>query len=132
MNMAFADTFLFLAILNDRDAAHEKALTVVEAFPGFVTTTQWVLTEVADAMSAPEDRASFVNFLSGLEADPKFQIIPAADDLFRRGLSLFARRQDKYWSLTDCISFVVMQDRNIVEALTGDQHFRQAAFTTLL
>ena len=49
-----------------------------------------------------------------------------------RGLALYDARPDKQWSLTDCISFLVMQDRRITEALTGDHHFEQAGFTALL
>jgi predicted nucleic acid-binding protein len=45
---------------------------------------------------------------------------------------LYDARPDKKWTLTDCISFVVMQERGITEALTGDQHFEQAGFTALL
>jgi len=52
--------------------------------------------------------------------------------LFHRGVELFRRRPDKGWPLTDCISFVVMQDHGIDEALTADVHFQQAGFTALL
>jgi len=30
----------------------------------------------------------------------------------------------KAWSLTDCISFVVMKREGLTEALTGDAHFQ--------
>ena len=59
-------------------------------------------------------------------------VVPASEDLFNRGEALYAARPDKDWSLTDCISFVVMRDREIAEALTGDHHFEQAGFTALL
>jgi hypothetical protein len=49
-----------------------------------------------------------------------------------RGVKLFSQRPDKDWSLTDCISFVVMQDHSIQEALTTDHHFEQAGFLPLL
>ena len=49
-----------------------------------------------------------------------------------RGVALYAERPDKDWSLTDCISFVVMRTMDITEALTGDRHFEQAGFTALL
>jgi uncharacterized protein len=45
---------------------------------------------------------------------------------------MFAARSDKRWSLTDCISFVVMQERGLTEALTADRHFEQAGFSILL
>lgn len=53
-------------------------------------------------------------------------------DLMDRGIALYADRADKHWSLTDCISFIVMEDRGIRDALTGDHHFRQAGFHSLL
>jgi predicted nucleic acid-binding protein len=49
-----------------------------------------------------------------------------------RGLDLYDARPDKEWSLTDCISFIVMQDHGTYEALTGDHHFEQAGFVALL
>jgi uncharacterized protein len=45
---------------------------------------------------------------------------------------LYRARRDKDWSLTDCISIVVMADEQIHEALTGDHHFEQAAFSASL
>jgi predicted nucleic acid-binding protein len=47
-------------------------------------------------------------------------------------LQLYRSRHDKEWSLTDCVSFVVMQDEGISDALTGDKHFEQAGFNALL
>jgi len=52
--------------------------------------------------------------------------------VFHAGLDLYASRPDKEWSLTDCISFAVMQDLGLNDALTGDHHFTQAGFTILL
>ncbi|MEX0702442.1 MAG: hypothetical protein WD069_10140 [Planctomycetales bacterium] len=52
--------------------------------------------------------------------------------LFDAGISLYESRADKHWSLTDCISFVVMQQHGLVDALTGDHHFEQAGFNALL
>ena len=47
---------------------------------------------------------------------------------FRAGIALYEARPDKDWSLTDCISFVMMEREKIGEALTGDHHFEQAGF----
>jgi predicted nucleic acid-binding protein len=59
-------------------------------------------------------------------------VVPLDSRLLQRGLDLFAKRADKDWSVTDCASFVVMQDEGIAEALTGDSHFTQAGFKVLL
>jgi predicted nucleic acid-binding protein len=59
-------------------------------------------------------------------------IVASSRELFRRGFDLYADRPDKEWSLTDCISFVVMTDRRITDALTGDHHFEQAGFVAIL
>ena len=130
MSALFADTFFFLALLNDRDAAHAKALQFEGIAP--LVTTGWVLMEVGDALSAPENRRAFLRLLALLQESSDVRIVPLSDELFARGVELFRQRLDKEWSLTDCISFVVMSDDGIVSALTGDHHFEQAGFRALL
>ena len=71
-------------------------------------------------------------FVAALEGDVNTKIVPATQALFHRGLERYAARPDKDWTLTDCISFVVMEDEGITYALTGDQHFTQAGFKVLL
>lgn len=73
-----------------------------------------------------------VVFLDGFRKSPKVEVTPATRELFESGWNLYAARPDKDWSLTDCISFVVMQERGITDALTGDHHFEQAGFKPLL
>jgi predicted nucleic acid-binding protein len=128
----FADTFYFLALLNRSDAAHHRAVSLSTRSGGPLVTTAWVLTEVADALASPKDRPGFLTLMRALQSDPDIEVIPADEKLFDAGIDLYARRPDKEWSLTDCISFVVMERRGIVEALTGDHHFEQAGFRALL
>lgn len=63
---------------------------------------------------------------------PNVEIIPASDELYRRAFSIYQERLDKEWGLIDCMSFIVMKDHALTDALTADNHFRQAGFTTLL
>jgi predicted nucleic acid-binding protein len=128
----FADTFYFLALLNPNDSANASAVRWAAKPRGPLVTTSWVLTEVADAMASPLGRQSVVALISGLRRNPAVDILPPDLVLFDRGPDLYARRIDKSWSLTDCISFVVMADRGLTEALTGDHHFEQAGFRALL
>ncbi len=97
-----------------------------------IVTTRWVLAEVADALCTGSGRERAADFITQVEHHPQFRIQGESDALFARGLALFRKRPDKGWSLTDCISFVVMSEEGLTEALTGDHHFEQAAFTALL
>jgi predicted nucleic acid-binding protein len=132
MNVAFADSYFYLAILNPRDAGHHNANNAAAEFVGKIVTTQWVLVEVADAMSDPIHRPSFEHLWVTLSADSNVEVLPADDSWFRRGVELYRQRPDKKWSLTDCISFLVMEQLGIREALTGDRHFAQAGYIPLL
>ncbi len=131
MSPCFADTFVFLAAASPTDRMY---LAAIHAFKSNrrMMTTAWVLTEVADALCAAKSRGAFLRLLDHLRNDRRMTIFPPSEQLFDLGLDLYRRRPDKDWSLTDCISFVVMQERGITDALTGDHHFEQAGFVALL
>lgn len=130
--MVFVDSYFYLAILNPRDTGHAAAIEFSVGRTGPMTTTEWVLTEVADGFSRVYWRERFLNLYDSLLGSPDVTIVSATPELFARGISLYRSRLDKAWPLTDCLSFVVMGDLGISEALTADSHFRQAGFTPLL
>jgi predicted nucleic acid-binding protein len=132
MNTVFADSFFYLALLNPRDSGHALAKETSRDFTGRVVTTQWVLTEVADALCRGNDRARFVRLLDSIKAQANVTIVPADSATFERGAELYRDRSDKDWSLTDCLSFVVMNDHKLEQAFTADIHFEQAGFQALL
>jgi len=131
MKRLFADTFFFFAFLNAADTAHEQAEAYFADFDGQIVTTEWVLTELADGMAAPGDREVFIQFYEALRKDPAVQIAPSDQTLFTAGVEFYSARKDKEWTLTDCISFLVMQRERLAEALTADHHFKQAGFKIL-
>jgi len=132
MSVCFADTYFFLALLFENDEAHAKAQAQAADLSGRLYTSVWVLTEVADAMATPGRRERFLPLLQFLRASPLVTIVPAEQTVFDRGAALYDQRSDKAWSLTDCISFVIMQDHGLHDALTGDHHFEQAGFNVLM
>ncbi len=133
MTAVFADAFYYFALLNPKDAAHQKATHFAKHVSRNLLTTEWVLTEVGDGLSQwPRGRLAFVRLYAELVARPDVRIVPFSAELFAAGLELYAQRPDKEWSLTDCISFVVMTRDGVSEALTGDKHFEQAGFHKLL
>ena len=132
MKAVFADTVYFLALLNPADQFHQQARALNQQPPGPLLTTEFILAEVGDALSRPENRLRFARLLQLLDQQPDVEILPATSALFRLGCQFHAQRPDKEWSVTDCISFVVMQERGLEEALTSDHHFEQAGFRTLI
>ena len=130
--MVFADTWFFLAILNRDDPGHAQAAQLSRGDHRHRITTAWVLTKVADALSRTANRGTFGQFYDWITHHPDFTVLPASQDLFEQGIHLYRYRRDKNWPLTDCISFVVMEDEGVQDAFTGDKHFEQAGFRALL
>jgi predicted nucleic acid-binding protein len=132
MRTVFADTHYLIALVNPSDEHHGEAAEFTAGFGGGIVLTAWILTELGNALARAVNRTLFVAMVGDLLSDPRVSIVPASADLFDRGLDLYQRRMDKDWSLTDCISFVVMEEQGISEALTADHHFEQAGFTIVL
>lgn len=130
--MRFADTAYFLALFNPQDEWHQAAIRLSQRREGPLLTTAWVLLEVGDALAMGPNRRWFPNWVDSLLSSRDIEIVPASNDWFFCGLALYRKRPDKEWSLTDCISFAVMKERGLIEALTSDRHFQQAGFQRLL
>ncbi len=128
----FADTAYFIALLNAKDSAHDLALHYARQSFQQISVTEFILLELADAFSRPPDRSDFLSMDRFARSNSSYSVIPASSELLQRGRDLFAARPDKAWSLTDCTSFVVMQDLGITDALTTDHHFAQAGYRALL
>jgi uncharacterized protein len=88
--------------------------------------------EIGNALARSRYRTNAVRLLQAMEHDPAVEIVPLSEELYARAVRMYRERPDKEWGLTDCVSFVVMQERRLTEALTTDDHFRQAGFRPLL
>jgi uncharacterized protein len=132
MKPVFADTSYFLAALSKEDAFHGAASSWTQRLLGRMVVTEYVLIELGNALCRSKDRDRYPPFIKEILDDPATVFIPASLALFREGLNLFAARGDQTWSMVDCISFIVMKQRRLKEALTSDHHFVQAGFRALL
>ena len=131
----FLDTAYAIALSSQEDRWHELALQIadeLEEQQTRIVTTQAILLEIGNALSKRRFRPAAVTLLDALEADLSVEIVPFSPELYRNALDLFRQRPDKDWGLIDCVSFVVMSDRNIVQALTSDEHYLQAGFQALM
>lgn len=133
MRQLFVDSFYYIALINPRDAYHDHAkTTALDLADCRFWTTDLALTEVANAMAHPRLRHQAAMYLRAIEQASDTTIIRLTSELFDRALSFYAQHDDKEWSLTDCLSFVVMREHGLTEALTGDHHFTQAGYRPLL
>ncbi len=131
----FLDTSYAIALSSRNDGFHQQAITVstqIEQERSNLVTTRAITLEIGNALSRLRYRHVSIALLESLEQDASIEIVPISEPLYRRAFDLYRSRPDKDWGLTDCLSFVVMKDREISEALTADEHFQQAGFQALL
>jgi predicted nucleic acid-binding protein len=128
----FLDTGYLIALLSKRDMRHNDAIAAASVYIGRFVTTDLVLTELANSLSLPSYRSSVVAAIKRIRLDTDTEVVSFTPEGMDKALELFGSRRDKSWGLTDCFSFVVMKDKHIRQALTFDNHFRQAGFETPL
>jgi len=135
MSKVFADAHYWVAIINDQDQSHAAAKAISRTLQGAtIFTTEEALTEVLAFFS---ERGRHLRQLTAatvrsIAADPMIHIVPQSHQSFLTGLAFYEARPDKGYSLTDCISMLVMRQEGIAEILTHDNHFTQEGFTILL
>jgi predicted nucleic acid-binding protein len=95
-------------------------------------TTEFVLFELLDALTSERLRAFAVAVVDLIRRDATIEVPLTSSALLDNGFKLFRARTDKRWGLTDCISFSVMSDAGVTDALTADHHFEQAGYKALL
>ena len=132
MNAVFVDTGYLFALEITNDQHHQAAIrhwqSIVEALPRLVTTS-YVFDEVVTFFNSRGQHAKAVQVGNNLLQSPSVQFIQVDTALFYEGWAYFQRHQDKDYSLTDCLSFLVMQKLGIQRAFAFDQHVVQAGFT---
>lgn len=130
----FWDTSGFFALLDQQDAAHRRVVDWIESGAGRrpAVTTEWIVGETCTLLVARKRPHLVSAFLDRIERTTALQVINP-DDVLVSTAKLFLRKQARQgYSFADCISFCVMRERRIREALTADEHFRQAGFIPLL
>ena len=135
MPEVFADTGYWIALINGRDQGHKKAIEVRTSLAEYrIITTEMVLIELLNYASRRGERMRDLaaRTATGLTHDNNTTVIPQTSSQFHTALASYMRRPDQNWSIVDCASFIVMEERGIQEALAFDRHFQQAGFTALL
>jgi len=135
MRRVFADTYYWIALLNDKDQGHPAAQAISQTLQKVtIVTTQEVLSELLTHFCEHGSymRLSVVAFVQSILDDPSIEVRPQSESSFRAGFALYQARLDKKYSLTDCISMATMLQEGLSEVLSHDDHFTQDGFTCLL
>jgi hypothetical protein len=128
MSGIFLDTGYLIALINKRDNLHEVAVKASGKFHGPFLTTQLIFIEIANSLCLPAQRSLSINIIMKIQEDALTTTVPCSSDRFNRALEFYRKRSDKAWGMIDCFSFMVMDEFGIKQALTFDEHFRQAGY----
>jgi predicted nucleic acid-binding protein len=131
----FADTAFWIALFRSRDQYRPNALAWQKYLlrsRSRLITTEAICWEWLNAMSGVATRSAVAKGFELICRDPQIEVIPGDAGSNAKAVRLFSARADKEWSVTDCLSFVVMDQRRIAMALTADKHFEQAGFLAVL
>jgi len=135
MRKIFADTGYWIALLNPDDDLHQKARNLTTSLKNVrIVTSEMVFTELLNAFSGKGSfyRQKAVKFINHSFDNPEIEVVIQTNELFKSAVELYNSRPDQAWSHTDCTSFHIMRQQNILEALAYDKHFEQAGFVALL
>lgn len=130
----FLDTSYVIALASKKDTYSKIANTLSYEIRNVreIWTHEAIILEIADWF-AKYDRNLALNWSELiLSEETNIKVQKLDTDLIKEGLKLYKKYSDKTVGLTDCISFVVMNEREITEALTSDSHFQQVGFKALL
>ena len=134
MTTVFLDTSYIIALETADDLNHDLTLkhwqSFIQELPRLVTTS-YVFDEIVTFFNSRNRHAKAVEVGNRLLSSPSVQFIHVDELLFFEAWRLFQQYDDKSYSLTDCVSFVIMAQLEIRTALSFDKHFVQAGFQKL-
>ena len=126
------DTSGLYCFFDDSDLRHKDAVALFQA-ADVLLTHDYVLAEfIPLCQTRGLNRNKTLEFIRVLLANQLIEIIWTNESDYLQALSLLQARADKTYSLCDAVSFVLMRERGILEALTTDKHFTQEGFIRLL
>ena len=130
-NKIFVDTSFILALINQRDQYHAQAHALSFKFEeSLLVTTVAVLLEIGNAL-AKDFRSEANAIIQLLRKSARVEVVQLDDRLLEKALEMYGKYSDKTWGLVDCISFVVMRQRGLTDALTFDTDFPAAGFNVV-
>ena len=135
MKKIFIDANAWIALNNKRDQFHNKALRLNKKLLKercYYITTNFVLDETYTGLLMKVGHFAALDFGERIRNSKITTIIHVTEEIEYDSWNLFKQYSDKFFSFTDCTSFVVMRQLDIIESFTNDHHFEQIGFSILL
>jgi predicted nucleic acid-binding protein len=135
LKAVFADTLYWIAVTNPHDPWNKAAKAAREALGACqIITTDSILLEYLTSFAGQGNfsRKRAVLTVRHLLHSPFVRVIQQTREVFLQGIEFYANREDKAYSLADCISMIIMQEESISAILTNDHHFTQEGFEILI
>ena len=124
-NRIFIDTLFVIVLINRWDQYHQQALGLAEQFEGApLLVTDAVLLEIGNAL-ARSYKQEAIEIIEQFLAAEEVEVMHLSPPLFAQGCALYKSHRDKAWGLIDCISFIVMREAGVDQAMTFDSHSRR-------
>jgi hypothetical protein len=126
LNRIFVDTLFVVALVNPNDKHHKKALSLAKKYEDHpLLVTDAILLEIGNGL-ARNFKKQAIEIIDHFFVSDEVEIVYLSPELFQRGFTFYKKHKDKEWGLIDCISFEVMRENGINDALTFDRHFLQS------
>lgn len=126
------DTSGLLCYLHQNELQHQEAVQLLNSAKKTLTHSYVLAELIALALVRRFPRPAVLTFVMDLLDNPDIKTIWIDEQLHREAMQLLINRQDKTYSLCDAVSFVLMRQYEMIDALTTDRHFEQEGFVKLL
>lgn len=134
MRQIFVDTSAWDAIADSGDPNHDVALLFRDEIAGQcqLVVTNYILDELYTLLLMNVGYQCAVDFKDKLDVlveEGVLEVVWVSEDIATEAWAVFERfNVDKQWSFTDCVSYVVMKQRRIIEVFAFDDDFAQMGF----
>jgi predicted nucleic acid-binding protein len=124
----FIDTSAWYELFDAGSSVHDDVAGALDASDRPVITTTYVLAELSALMVRRLTHSHAARAGAFIRTSPDVTVVhpDIADE--SAAWRLFVERSDKRYSLTDCVSFVIMRRLKLSTALALDRHFPQEGF----
>lgn len=133
MTNLFVDTSYLVAALDPIDRNHEAAVELRTVFENTAPiTTNHVVGECWTFARRRYGHDSAMKLVDALRRSERYRILHVEREIEEAALEWLRQHDEREYSFVDAVSFQVMHEYSVVDALAFDHDFHAAGFRTLI